>query len=206
MNIRESEIILASASPRRRELLEQVGLDFEVIPSKGSEVIRETEPDKIVMQLSGDKAKEVARVVRERKRTDAVVIGADTVVVNDGRILGKPADGQDAFNMISGLRNGCHYVYTGVTIIYKDICRSFAEKTQVRVCDMSDSEIWEYIGTGECMDKAGAYGIQGRFAEYVTGIDGDYNNVVGLPVARLMSELKDILKNQLRSEQCREGV
>lgn len=195
MNIRESEIILASASPRRRELLEQVGLCFDVMPSKGNEIIKETETDRIVMQLSADKAKEVACAVKDSGRADVVVIGADTVVVNGGRILGKPSDGQDAFNMISGLRNGCHYVYTGVTIIYKDKCRSFAEKTQVRVCDMSDSEIWEYIDTGECMDKAGAYGIQGRFAEYVTGIDGDYNNVVGLPVARLMSELKDLLKD-----------
>lgn len=195
MNIREYEIVLASASPRRRELLEQAGFHFDVIPSKGKEIIKETEPDRIVMQLSEDKAEEVAGAVKESGRGDAVVIGADTVVVNGGRILGKPSDRQEAFNMISGLRNGCHYVYTGVTIIYKDKRRCFAEKTRVRVCAMSDSEIWEYIDTGECMDKAGAYGIQGRFAEYVTGIDGDYNNVVGLPVARLISELKDLLKD-----------
>lgn len=194
MSVRESRIILASASPRRRELLEQVGLSFEVMPSKGKETIRETEPDRIVMQLSADKAAEVAALLAERGNGGAAVIGADTVVVGMGRILGKPADEQDAFNMLSGLRNGCHYVYTGVTIIYKDRRKSFAEKTQVRVCDMTDSEIWEYIGTGECMDKAGAYGIQGRFAEYVTGIDGDYNNVVGLPVARLMRELKELFK------------
>lgn len=194
MSVRESRIILASESPRRRELLEQVGLSFEVMPSKGKETIRETEPDRIVMQLSADKAAEVAALLAERGNGGAVVIGADTVVVGMGRILGKPADEQDAFNMLSGLRNGCHYVYTGVTIIYKDRQKSFAEKTQVRVCDMTDSEIWEYIGTGECMDKAGAYGIQGRFAEYVTGIDGDYNNVVGLPVARLMRELKELFK------------
>lgn len=194
MSVRESRIILASASPRRRELLEQVGLSFEVMPSKGKETIRETEPDRIVMQLSADKAAEVAALLAERGNGGAAVIGADTVVVGMGRILGKPADEQDAFNMLSGLRNGCHYVYTGVTIIYKDRRKSFAEKTQVRVCDMTDSEIWEYIGTGECMDKAGAYGIQGRFAEYVMGIDGDYNNVVGLPVARLMRELKELFK------------
>ncbi|MBD5156159.1 MAG: septum formation protein Maf [Butyrivibrio sp.] len=192
VSLRESKIILASASPRRRELLEQVGVKFEIVPSKGKEIIKETEPDRIVMQLSADKAGEVAAILAEQGDGEAVVIGADTVVVNKGRILGKPFDEQDAFNMISGLRNGCHYVYTGVTIIYKNIQKSFAEKTQVRVCDMTDAEIWEYIGTGECMDKAGAYGIQGRFAEYVTGIDGDYNNVVGLPVARLMQELKTL--------------
>ncbi|MCM1308325.1 MAG: Maf family protein [Butyrivibrio sp.] len=194
MNIREAKIILASASPRRRELLAQVGMEFEVIPSRGEETIREAEPDKTVMRLSADKAAEVAALLAERgyDKDGTVVIGADTVVVSGGRILGKPVDVQDAFNMLSELRNGCHYVYTGVTIIYKDTQKSFAEKTRVRVGGMTDSEIWEYIGTGECMDKAGAYGIQGRFAEYVTGIDGDYNNVVGLPVARLMRELKEL--------------
>lgn len=197
MNIRENGIVLASASPRRRELLEQVGVKFEVIPSRGTEVIRETEPDRIVMQLSADKAEEVAALLAEQGSVDAVVIGADTIVVSSGRILGKPSGRQEAFDMISGLRNGCHYVYTGVTIIYGGIRKSFAEKTQVRVCDMTDSEIWDYIGTGECMDKAGAYGIQGRFAEYVTGIDGDYNNVVGLPVASLMRELKELVKGEL---------
>lgn len=190
MNIREAKIILASASPRRRELLAQVGVDFKALPSRGVEVIRETEPDKIVMQLSADKASEVSGVLAEQGVVGAVVVGADTVVVCGGKILGKPADRQAAFDMLSGLRNGWHSVYTGVTILYRDIRKSFAEETQVQVCDMSDSEIWEYIATGECMDKAGAYGIQGRFAEYVSGMNGDYNNVVGLPLSRLMRELK----------------
>lgn len=199
MNTEETRIILASASPRRRELLEQVGVRFEVMPAVGGETIRETEPERIVMQLSFDKAAEVAARLRSAeagtaglKAGDTVIIGADTVVVSDGRILGKPADEGEAFAMLSGLRNSCHYVCTGVTLICGDETRSFAEKTKVFVCDMSDKEILEYIGTGECMDKAGAYGIQGRFARYVSGIEGDYNNVVGLPVSRLLRELKEL--------------
>ncbi len=194
MNIEETRIILASASPRRRELLEQVGVRFEVMPAVGGETIRETDPERIVMQLSFDKAAEVAARLRsaEAGLKDTVIIGADTVVVSGGRILGKPADEGEAFAMLSGLRNSCHYVCTGVTLICGDETRSFAEKTKVFVCDMSDKEILEYIGTGECMDKAGAYGIQGRFARYVPGIEGDYNNVVGLPVSRLLRELKEL--------------
>lgn len=201
MNIRDCKIILASASPRRRELLAQVGVDFEVLVSDCDEIVREKEPDKIVMQLSYDKASEVAARVKaeglresESENVSApIIIGADTVVVSNGSILGKPSDWQDAYRMIHGFQGGSHYVYTGVTLIYGDKCRRFAERTRVDVCAMSDEEIWEYIWLGECMDKAGAYGIQGRFAEYVSGIDGDYCNVVGLPVSRLMRELKRLL-------------
>jgi MAF protein len=120
--------------------------------------------------------------------------GADTVVAAGDKILGKPKDREDAFRMISGLRNQSHSVYTGVTLVYHgaqgDVISNFACETKVYVYDMTDEEIWSYIETGEPMDKAGAYGIQGRFAEYVSHIEGDYNNVVGLPLSALLQEAK----------------
>lgn len=190
MDINEYKVVLASASPRRRELLSQVGVEHEVIPSECEEIITSVIPSEVVMQLSKDKAADVAKNVQ----AGTIVIGADTVVAADGRILGKPSDEKDAFNMIASLRNRQHSVYTGVTIIYHDadgnIIRTFYNETKVFVYDMSDEEIWEYIATGEPMDKAGAYGIQGRFAAYIKGIEGDYNNVVGLPVAELLHEIR----------------
>ena len=190
MNIREHKIILASASPRRRELLKLADLEFTVQPSTGEEVIKETLPDKVVMQLSKDKAMEIAAV----SEYGTVIIGADTVVAAGDKILGKPKDREDAFKMISGLRNQSHSVYTGVTLVYHgaqgDVISNFACETKVYVYDMTDEEIWSYIETGEPMDKAGAYGIQGRFAEYVSHIEGDYNNVVGLPLSALLQEAK----------------
>lgn len=190
MNIREHKIILASASPRRRELLRLADLEFTVLPSTGEEVISETLPDKVVMQLSKDKAQEIAA----GSEYGTVIIGADTVVAMNDMILGKPKDRDDAFRMISTLRNSSHSVYTGVTIIYHgadgDVIRTFACETKVYVYDMTDEEIGAYIDTGEPMDKAGAYGIQGRFAEYVSHIEGDYNNVVGLPLSALLQEAK----------------
>ena len=190
MDINKYKIVLASSSPRRRELLSQVGVEYEVIPSECEEIITSVIPSEVVLQLSKDKAADVAKNVQ----TGTIVIGADTVVASDGRILGKPSDEKDAFNMISSLRNRHHSVYTGVTIIYHDadgdIVRTFYNETKVFVYDMSDDEIWEYIATGEPMDKAGAYGIQGRFASYIKGIEGDYNNVVGLPVSHLLQEIR----------------
>lgn len=186
--MRFDRIVLASASPRRREILKQVGLNFDVIPAKGEEIINSDRADEIVMKLSHDKALEVSGLCGE----NTLVIGADTVVAVDNRILGKPADREAAFRMISGLRNSYHSVYTGVTIIYNDIVRSFVSETKVYVYDMTDEEIYEYIDTGDCYDKAGGYGIQGYFAQYVEKIEGDYFNVVGLPVSRLIKEMKSI--------------
>lgn len=188
LDIMNRRIILASGSPRRKELLTQVGLKFEIIPAVGEEITASKEPDKTVLELSYNKTLEI----QQSEGKSAVIIGADTVVAHEGRILGKPKDREDAVKMISALRNGCHSVFTGVTILYEETVKSFVAETKVYVYDMTDAEVEKYINFGECYDKAGAYGIQGAFAEYVEKIEGDYNNVVGMPVSRLMKELKNM--------------
>lgn len=184
------KLILASGSPRRRELMEQIGLDFDVITSNAEEETNEKLPDMAVKELSRLKAEAVFENLSESDKRASVVIGADTIVYADGKFLGKPHDADEAFKMIKGLSGKVHSVYTGVTVITEEQTFSFAEQTKVKVYEMSDEEIKNYIETGDCFDKAGAYGIQGSFAAYVSGIDGDYNNVVGLPAARLYHELK----------------
>ena len=192
------KIILASASPRRRELLEQIGIEFEIKISEVEEVVTSTKPEEVVKELSGQKAQAVFDVLEKEMKEDYLVVGADTIVFADGEILGKPKDYEDCKRMLRLLQNNIHQVFTGVTLIWKEqgkTCKtSFAEATDVRVCSMDEDEIKAYIETGEPMDKAGGYGIQGFFARYVEGIDGDYNNVVGLPVARLYKEMKGMLK------------
>lgn len=183
-----NRIVLASASPRRREILTQIGLTFDVIPAKGEELVESVNANDVVLKLSMDKAVEVAGLCDSK----TLVIGSDTVVALDNTILGKPKDRAEAFNMISSLRNGCHSVYTGVTIVLGEVVRSFVSETKVYVYDMTDEEIYSYIDSGDCYDKAGGYGIQGLFARYVEKIDGDYLNVVGLPVSRLMQEIKKV--------------
>lgn len=183
------KVILASASPRRLELLRQVGIEPVVEPSHVEEVIRSMEPDKAVMELSAQKAKDIAAL---HAGEEAVVIGADTVVAADGEILGKPSNREDAVRMLTLLQGRAHQVYTGVTLVFcggKPRTVTFAERTDVFVCPMSRAQIEAYVDTGEPMDKAGAYGIQGCFAAWVEGISGDYNNVVGLPVGRVCREL-----------------
>ena len=212
------KLILGSGSPRRRELMAQVGLEFEVIVSDADESTNETQPDKMVMELSKKKAVAVWNSLDDKKRAESVVIGADTIVYSDGRVLGKPKGEDDAFNMIKSFAGKEHSVFTGVTMIAgSSSCEecstsiaieSFAEETKVYVYPMTDEEIRGYVTTPatankegtsrwdstkvpfECEDKAGSYGIQGLFAAYIKGIEGDYNNVVGLPVARLYQELK----------------
>ncbi|MCD7981157.1 MAG: Maf family protein [Clostridiales bacterium] len=184
-------IILGSASPRRKELLERMGLEFEVIPSKGEEIITKEAPPDIVTELAGQKAEAVARTMTE---DDMLIIGADTIVAYEHQILGKPADEEDAFRMLRHLSGNTHQVYTGVCLIrinsegYEEYC--FYEKTDVTFYFMTDQEIRAYIRTGDPMDKAGAYGIQGVCGKYIREIQGDYNNVVGLPIARLYQEMK----------------
>lgn len=186
-------IILASGSPRRRELLSQIGIEYDVVLSSISEETEETRPDLMVMDLSVKKASEVA----SRAEPGRVVLGADTVVAVDGKIMGKPASEEDAFRMLKSLSGREHSVYTGVTLIKrtfeKDEIITFAEKTDVYVKEMSDAEIRSYIESGEPMDKAGAYGIQGRFAAFVEKINGDYNNIVGLPVSKVYDRLKELM-------------
>lgn len=182
-------LILASGSPRRRELMSQVGLDFTVVTSDADENIKEMEPEDYVRELSSIKAQSVLEQYAD-KDDSVIVIGADTIVYHKGEILTKPKDEEDAFRILKSLEGQIHQVYTGVTICSTHKNVSFYEKTDVWVYDMTDEEIRDYISTGEPMDKAGAYGIQGKFAAYIKGIEGDYNNVVGLPVARLVHELK----------------
>ena len=188
-------IILASASPRRKELLSQIGIEYEIIPSNTEEIITSTIPSDIVMELAKQKAEDVVRNVNKPGK---IVLGADTIVAFDNKVMGKPVNEEDAFSMISSLANATHQVYTGVSLSYlkKDgeiYSHVFFEKTDVVVYPMTKEEIWDYIETKDCMDKAGSYGIQGAFAAFIKGINGDYNNVVGLPVGRVYQELKNIL-------------
>lgn len=189
------KVILASASPRRRELLAQIGMDFKVIISKADENISEPAPEQLVMKLSNIKA---MAVYEEHGIEDeaTIILGADTVVAFDGKVLGKPKDTQQAKEMLSMLSNNTHQVFTGVTILYKKQgglkSETFYDKTTVYTYPISDKEIDEYIMTGEPMDKAGSYGIQGIGAKFIKKIDGDYNNVVGLPVSKIYQKIKEI--------------
>lgn len=188
----KDKIILASGSPRRREILTQAGISFEVVPSDAEETVNETEPAKVVEQLSLRKTIEVA----DRQFEDCVVIGADTVVALDQQILGKPETEEKACQMIRLLQGRSHAVYTGVTLLHKVNgqvqAQTFHEKTEVEVVSMTEQEIRDYVAKGESLDKAGAYGIQGAFAAYIRGIKGDYYNVVGFPLCHFMQELKTI--------------
>lgn len=204
------KIILASASPRRRELLAQIGMEFQVLPSGAEEKTKRRHacapaywtgncsPSEMVKELSHLKALDVFQKLSGGEQAQSLVIGADTVVALDNHIMGKPENEENAVKMLSALQGRTHQVYTGVTLIWqedksmvqKEI--SFYEETSVTMFPMTPEEIKAYAATGEPMDKAGAYGIQGKCAAYIKGISGDYNNVVGLPVGRLYQEMKKI--------------
>lgn len=193
------KIILASASPRRRELLGQIGIGFEVRISNVEERVTTVEPAAVVEELSRQKAEAVYASL-EADVEDVLVVGADTVVALEGQILGKPSDPEQAAEMLRRLAGNIHGVYTGVTLLYRSGSgmvqrRVFHESTKVEFFPMTEEEIRRYVQSGECMDKAGAYGIQGLFARYVKKIEGDYNNVVGLPVGRLYQEAKEWLES-----------
>ncbi len=188
------DIILASGSPRRKELMELAGYRFSVEVSDADEAVNETEPGRMVEELALRKAAAVAGL-HNKKEENVLVIGADTVVILEGRVLGKPEDEAHAASMLRDLSGRVHQVYTGVALLEVKEGRivktnRFHECTGVRMREITDEEIEAYIRTGEPMDKAGAYGIQGRAAIFVSGIEGDYYNVVGLPVCRLTTILK----------------
>ena len=207
-------LVLASASPRRRELLSQIGLEFTVMPSTKEENAKTTEAGALVQELSRQKAvdiweqlsggqgqnpdadqEQIAEETQEpnlngKRQPELLVIGADTVVCCEGKILGKPHSREAAAEMLTALQGRSHEVYTGVTLYHQRETVTFFECTQVEFYPMTEVEISEYIDSKEPMDKAGAYGIQGLGARFVKGIRGDYNNVVGLPVGRLYQELK----------------
>lgn len=192
---RIGRVILASASPRRKGLLEQIGIIYEVMPSGADEDTKEELPEDMVCELSLRKASDIHARLEEQGEDGYTVVGADTVVSFRGMVMGKPKDEEDARRMLAVLQGNVHQVYTGVTLCIKEQgepvrFRTFYEKTDVTMYPMSEEEIKDYVATGEPMDKAGAYAVQGRCAAYIQGICGDYNNVVGLPVGRLWQELK----------------
>lgn len=182
-------IILASGSPRRKELLEMLGVkDLIIIPARGEEKVSPgMAPADIVSSLSRAKAAEVAAARSE----EDVVIAADTIVWFDGRLFGKPADEEQAAAMLKELSGEKHQVFTGVTVMKGDCVITEVETTDVYFRRLSDREIHAYVATGEPMDKAGAYGAQGKASLFVRGIDGDFFNVMGLPVCRLGKMLKE---------------
>ena len=220
-NLDKYHIILASQSPRRREILSRMGLPFTVLPASDREITEETEPARIVEALSSHKAAEVYEKLRQAERGGSAtasmpspegssadhfrsgetaplfVIGADTVVVIDGQILGKPEDPEDAARMLGLLSGRSHSVLTGVTLIREESDGSrmhiFHEETQVFFRELREEEIAAYIASGEPMDKAGSYGIQGFGGAFVEHIAGDYDNVVGFPYARFLRESEAFL-------------
>jgi septum formation protein len=186
-------LILASASPRRRELMQQVGLDFEVRPSTAEEAVQDhpSDPGEYAERLARIKAEDIAR-----HAGTAVVIGADTVVVADGEIINKPVDDADAVRMLTRLQGRAHHVITGVVVLDVEdgvVTRRLARhvETEVRMRPATPEELAAYAATGEPRGKAGAYAIQGRAAVFIEGIVGDYSNVVGLPLFTLCSMLAE---------------
>ena len=208
-------LVLASASPRRRELLSQIGLEFTVMPSTKEENAKTTEAGALVQELSRQKAvdiweqlsggqgqnpdadqEQISEETQEpnlngKQQPELLVIGADTVVCCEGKILGKPHSREAAAEMLTALQGRSHEVYTGVTLYSQSETVTFFECTQVEFYPMTEVEISEYIDSKEPMDKAGAYGIQGRAALYIPGITGDYFNVMGLPLHAVYAAVRD---------------
>lgn len=183
------EIILASASPRRKEILSLLDIPFKTMVSDADETVDTSLPAYFIAEsLSLKKAAAVSKNIT----TDAIIIGADTIVVSDGKILGKPKDEEDAFNILKSLSGKWHSVISGVSVLRNKDAKSesFYVETKVKFAPLSDEEIRAYIKTREPMDKAGAYGIQGKGSKFVEEINGDYFNVVGLPLQKLYSVLK----------------
>lgn len=190
----KSKIILASGSPRRKELLLQIGIVPEIIVSHVEEKITSDIPAEVVMSLAEQKAVDVAKEMPE----GTVILGSDTVVAADGKILGKPKSHEEAYEMIRRLAGRSHQVYTGVCLVKKgsegeaDTVVSFYDETDVNVSPMTEKEIREYADSEEPMDKAGSYAVQGFFARYIDGLKGSYANVMGLPVHLVYQELKKL--------------
>ena len=187
------KIVLASASPRRQELLKHIFGDFIVHTSSCGENAVFKTPSSYVMELALQKARDVASHYLDCSE-EVLIIGADTIVFSDGTVLGKPSDREDAYQMIKSLSGKTHEVYTGIALIHIQNTSpkeySSYECTKVHVQNLSEEEIHSYINTSEPYDKAGSYGVQGLFSKHISGIEGDYFNVVGLPVHLLYEELK----------------
>ncbi|HPU63077.1 MAG TPA: Maf family protein [Mobilitalea sp.] len=191
--------LLASESPRRKEIMNQMGISFESVPSHVNEDIKESDPTKMVEALASLKAGEVAGRFGDEQE-NLIIIGADTIVYHNGQVLGKPKDRDDAIRMLKGLSGDIHDVYTGVSIIIRrnkfdkantneDEKIVFNVRTRISVKPLSEEEIEDYVNSGEPFDKAGAYAIQSAFGIYIKEIHGDYYNVVGFPIAKIYEEL-----------------
>jgi len=184
------KIVLASGSPRRKELLEMLGIkDMKIIPAAGEETAPQgLGPEELVKLLSAEKAREVAQLCAE----DEIVIAADTIVWVNDRVFGKPHSREDAVRMLRTLSGNTHQVYTGVTVIRGETELSRSEMSKVHFRELEAEEIEAYVDSGEPMDKAGAYGAQGKAALFVRGIEGDFFNVMGLPLCTLGEMLKEL--------------
>ena len=188
------KIVLASASPRRLELLRQIGIEPEVKVSHVEEKVTSSIPGDVVMELAAQKAMDVASGEQE----GTLVIGSDTVVAVDGKILGKPHDHDEAVKMIKSIEGRAHQVFTGVCMVHCGMSEAehhavtFFDKTDVEVYPMTEDEIYTYAMSEEPMDKAGAYAVQGFFGRYIKGLNGSYANVMGLPISKLYQELKKL--------------
>lgn len=184
-------IVLASGSPRRKELLEQIGLKFTVHPSPYEEDMSlDLSPAELARTLGFEKGK----AVQELYPDDHVIISADTVVAHGDQVFGKPKSEQEAFEVLKTLSGSTHQVITGFSILHtaSDTEISEADINDIHFYDISEDEIWEYIRTGDPMDKAGAYGVQGFAARFVKGLEGDYNSIVGIPAGKVFQYLKEI--------------
>ena len=199
------KIILASASPRRREILSLLGIPFEVMPSACEEAFEETDPAKLVCSLSRQKGEEVAGRLSADMENPTLVLAADTIVWFQGRAFGKPANQEEAYETLRILSGHTHQVYTGVYLGMvpeqsvnitqnqnqnKAFPRSFSVMSEVTFCPLKEEELRWYVSTKEPYDKAGAYAVQGVFAPFIEKINGDYYNVMGLPISRVYHELK----------------
>lgn len=185
------KLILASKSPRRKEILAQAGYQFEIVVSNVDENVEEDKAEDKVLAIAKKKGLDIYSKLNQEQ--ESVILSADTIVVLDNIILGKPKDKEDARNMISLLNGKTHQVYTAVYIKGKNIEYQFLEKTDVDIVTMTKEEIEEYINTKEPYDKAGSYAIQGIFSKYISNINGDYYNVMGLPICKVNSILKKLL-------------
>lgn len=185
------KLVLASASPRRCEILKNAGYEFEICPAQIDETVDEKlSPSELVCTLSQNKAKAVFESLENKK--DVAVLGSDTIVVLDGKVLGKPKDEEEAICMLSGLSGKKHKVYTGVCIVTESQTNSFFDCTTVEFFELTPERIKAYVKTREPMDKAGAYGIQGKGCVLVKSINGDFFSVMGLPIAKTSKALKKV--------------
>ena len=185
------KIILGSKSPRRKEIMEMAGYQFDVVVSNADENVSANSIEDMSLAIAQKKCDAISKLY-----PNDLIITADTIVVIDGKVLEKPKDKEDARRMIHLIQGRMHFVYTSVCVKYKDKEKNFIEKTKVYVGEMTDQEIKEYINIQEPYDKAGAYAIQGVFGKYISKIDGDYYNVMGLPIYKLNKVIKDMVNKK----------